>query len=62
MLTRRAAAYSSFCSQVFVAYLQPFCSQFTLEVCAIAENHKKSLEIHCSVSSRSFNVISVDAP
>jgi len=38
MLTRCAKAYSSFCSQIALVYLQPFLSQFTLEVHGAAKD------------------------
>jgi len=39
MLMRRAKAYSSSCSQTVSLY-PAISSQFILEVCAAAENHK----------------------
>jgi len=39
MLTRRAKAYSSFCSQT-VSLSPTISTQFILDVCAAAEDHK----------------------
>jgi len=40
MLTRRAIAYSSSCSQVVLVYFSAITAQFTFEVYAAAKNRK----------------------
>jgi len=42
MLTRRAKAYSSSCSQTAVSLSPAISSQFILRVCAAAEDRKKT--------------------
>jgi len=59
MLTRRAKAYSSFCSQT-VSLSPAISSQFILGVCAAAEDRKKSIETPYFGSSESFKDTDVD--
>jgi len=59
MLTRRAKAYSSSCSQT-VSLSLAISSQFILGVCAAAEDRKKSIETPYFESLLSFKVIDVD--
>jgi len=54
MLTRRATAYSSSCSQVVLVNLQSF------KVCTAAENRKKITKKLYFGSSRLFKVIDVN--
>jgi len=59
MLTRRAKAYSSSCSQT-VSLSPAISSQFILGVCAAAEDRKKINKTPSFGSSGSFKVIDVD--
>jgi len=54
MLTRRATAYSSSCSQVVLVHLQSF------KVCTAAENRKKITKKLYFGGSRLFKVIDVN--
>ena len=59
MLTRRAKAYSSCCSQT-VSLPPAISSQFTLGVCAATEDLKNQLKPPYVGSLGSFKVIDVD--
>jgi len=59
MFTRRAKAYSSFCSQN-VSLSPAISSQFILGVCAAAEDHKNQQKTPYFERLRSFKVIDVD--
>jgi len=62
MLTRRAKAYNTSCSQITLVYLQPFRrnSLLILKVCGATEDRKKNNKSPYFGSSESFKVIDVD--
>jgi len=60
MLTRRAKAYSSSCSQTALVYLQPFRRNSLLKCATQPKIAKKNNETPYLCSSGSFKVIDVD--
>jgi len=60
MLTRRAKAYSSFCSQIVLVYLQPVRRNSLLKCTAQPKIAKKTMKPPYFWSLGSFKVIIVD--